>query len=284
MAIKLLVRDLDNPEKCRVDGVGFDLKIVGDQDANQFGLPCHTGYHDPAWIGVRNLLGRLPNEMHLCEKTGGQFMGYAFSSNGKDPCQVRRTFKSAKILSLSTKPEVLDSVRHDNTDNSDEGEFTANLGRTVEDTIEKSTSTSLSLGYSLTVGVEVGSEASGVKAKVESTYSFEASYEKSQSRSYSKSFTSEIGTQVKVPPHKCKRSVLYAAHGQAEFEVEYEYELFGEVYLYYKKSLHNVGHHAFVNVKDLLKVMGREDRVIGKELVSIGIYGDSYSKIEDVHV
>jgi len=291
MAVKLMIRDLDDPDRCRIEGVGFDLKTPSEKDVRAFGLLRETGYHPGAWEACRYILGRVPNDMWLGDPTGNQFgsKGYELNEHWKH-CQVRRTFKSGRIVSLDTEPEILSAVRHDNSHNSDPGTFQAGLSRDVADTIERSHESSMTHGFALTLGVELGSEASGVKAKVETTYSMEASESDAVTKGKTKTLSANLGTEVEVPAGKVKRSVLYAAFGRAVFDVTYDLELIGDAYFYFKKAVPNIGHHANVDVVELRRIMrevydkNAPATVQANERLEIGVFGDSYASLEDLPV
>jgi len=288
MSVKLIIRDLDDPERCRVEGTGFDVKAVDEKAAQAFGLLRATGYHPGAWEACRYILGAPPNDMWLGEPTGDQGGGKMYELNAHwKPCQVRRTFKRAQIISLDTTPAVLAAVRHDNSHSSLEATYHAGLESEFADHAEIETWSSLTNGFSLTLGVEVGNEASAVKGKVETTYSMEAASGKNKTKGKSRAFTTEEGVEVTIPAGRVMRSIRYAAFGAAVFDVTYELSLVGDAYAYYKKGLPNIGHHATVDVEELRRIM-RE--VYGKnapatveatDRVEIGIFGDSYTSLED---
>jgi len=290
MAVKLMVRDLDDPQKCRVEGTGFDIATVDDKIARAFGLRRETGYDPKLWEASKYIFGRPPNDMWLSDPTGGQFRGKGYEINEDwEPVVMRRTFRSAKILSLDTTPEILAAVRHDNSKSSVAAPFNASLSREVANSLEISEETSLAIGISHTVGVEVGSEASGVKAKAETTISTEASRSQGKTEGKTKTLTAGQGVEVTVPAGKIMRSVLYAAFGQAAFLVYYDVELSGDAYFYFKKAgWDGKGHHRTVPVQELLRVMRdaynypAPAQVTASARVEIGVFGDSYTALEDV--
>jgi len=289
MAVKLFVRDLDDPERCRVEGEGFDLKAPDEQSVKAFGLRRETGHHPVIWEASKYIFGHPPNDMWIGQPTGGQFggKGYEMNDHWQQP-QLRRTFRRGQIVSLDTTPEILAAVRHDNSHSSIEGDYEASLEREVFDTIEVNDETSLSVGYSITVGVELGSEASGVKAKVESTLSTEATKTQGETKANGKTLKANQGVSVVVPPHRVMRSVLYAAFGQAVFNVTYEMALIGDAYFYFKRGIPGKGHHLTCPLPELRRVMRdvyghpAPDVVEARQRVAIGVFGDSYSALEDV--
>jgi len=273
MAVKLIIKDLDDPQKCRVEGAGFDVRPVKDaKDLKPFALPGETGYHPHLWGAAAHFYGRPPNDFYCDEGTGAQ---------------LRRTFRSARILSMRADPEIISAVRLDNEDNGDDGQFDAGVSRNVANTAERTHGGHVTLGWSLTVGVEIGGEAAQAKSKVEQTWSFEAGYEYSQSKSDTKELGANIGTSVTLKPGQVKRSVLYAAFGEAEIEVEYDIELIGYGRFRYKKGLPNIGNNAGQDLYQLRKRLREQGYdsphiVQARERVEIGVFGDSYARLEDV--
>ena len=283
MSVKLFVKNLDDKDKCTVTGEGYGLKVATAQTLKPFGFPRATTYHPELWAAINKVFGRVPNDAWCTMPTGPQHGGGAFQAWRTPECQVKQTFKSAKLVSLDAKPEILSAVLHDNSDNDKEASFHAGLTREISDTAERTHETHWTAGYSLTVGVEVGNEASGVKASVEQTFSFEGGESKSETKSMTHTLSAEMSSDVVVDPHQKKRSVLYAAFGKAVIDVTYDLELIGNVYIYYKKSLHNMGHHVFCNVDRLIDARPHafKKHAEATERIEIGVYGDSYVRVEN---
>ena len=283
MSVKLMVKNLDDPDKCTVTGEGFGLQVATGQSLAPFGFPRATGYHPALWAAINDVYGRPPNDAYATEPTGGQHGGGAFTAWRVPQCQVKQTFKSAKLVSLDAKPEILSAVLHDNSGNDKEASFHAGLTREISDSAERTHETHWTAGYSLTVGVEVGNEASAVKASVEQTFSFEGGESKSETKSMTHTLSAEMSSDVVVEPRSKKRSVLYAAFGKAVIDVTYDLELIGNMYIYYKKSLYNHGHHVFCKIDQLIDKRPKsfKKHAEATERIEIGVYGDSYVRVEN---
>ena len=205
MGIKLFIRDMDDPQKCRVEGQGFDVRAATEKDGKAFGLPRATGYHPQIWEAAKYIFGRAPNDMWLSDPTGGQFGGKGFELNEHwRQGTVHREFLKADIVSIDTTPEILSAVRHDNSHNSDPGTFDASLSREVADTLERSSSDSLMNGFALEIGLEFTgkTQATETKASIKTTYSMEATHEESETKSNTRTLSAGLGTSVTVAPGK----------------------------------------------------------------------------------
>jgi len=293
MAVKLVFLDLDKPDAMRVEGAGFGLKLADEQSCRQFGLVRASTYHPQIWEAAKYIFGRAPNEMWLNDPTSIKNVNEEFGGKGYEinqdwrPCQVRQTFHSARVLSQDAEPKAVYAVRHDNSDNSDEGEFNAGLNYSEENTAERSHGGHTTVGFALEISAEVGGEATQSKVGVKETWSFETGREWNTTKSNAVALSAGLGTVVKVKPHEEKRSVLYAAFGGAEVDVTYSMELVGDAYFYFRKAL-NGQHHHVVDVEELRRVMrdayglNAPATTLATERVSIGMFGDCYSRIEDV--
>ena len=210
MAIKLHIRDMDDPDKCRVEGSGFDIRAATEKDGKAFGLPRHTGYHPQIWEAAKYIFGRPPNDMWLSDPTDGQFGGKGFEVNEHwRQGTVRRDFVSGEIVSIDVVPEILSAVRHDNSQNSDEGTFDASLSREVSDSIERATSKSISNGFALELSAEFTgkTQATETKLGIKTTYSLDVTEGESEAKSNTRTLSAGMGTQVTVKPGEEKRAL-----------------------------------------------------------------------------
>ena len=287
MPITIALRNMQDKDKATVDISGFDTKVADNHLADMFGLQRAAGNHPPTWGALNRNWGRPPNTVWLsdpteCKNEKTQFMGRAYASNKNwRPVTITKTPVSATIRQITTDPKALTTKLLDNKYNSHPATLSEDLGWDVTHYAEVSDEKHWSQSFTLTVGAEVGKETAGYKATFEfsSTTEFGASQTKTSGKSESMSGNSNVS--IEVPPYTQKEATLYTTRGIAEFDVEYDYEISGQAYIYYKAALWGKHHHV-LNVQTLLGWMNKPTKIRRKAKLTVGMYTDGRIAVANV--
>ena len=293
MGIRLALELGDTPEKSKVIVSGYERVPVTDEVCKGFGIRRLTlgkGYHGEIWAAANRYYGRVPNEAYLSEPVKGSSHVHSdkwmpFTDTGNKTEQVYCTKKavSAKIISVSGKPDTIATTKHTNDwpipTKAQVKRGVTNIKMdavTLSNSITQEHTRTSELGWSMTVGSKIGVEAGGdaFGGKVSQELSIEFGAHGSTSKSTSNTVTREISRSTSVPigPQQSGESSLIVGVGHIEIEVKYSITLSGNVMVWYDKP--HCGHKAWlVDIKDI-KTPALHKTIHTTELMKIGMVTD----------
>lgn len=226
MTLSINVVAGNSKETTTVNAHGQAQHIINDTEIKSFRLTDENLKN-----AVEKYFGKKPNDVFLKSPTpwGGLYETYGWP-------QVKTILRpiNAEIISISSKPVMLGSVKY--TNGTDEpGTFKATVHSSVTDTVtdgwNNSNSISLSQSVSYTIGFIEG----------ETSMAYEHGWGQSGSTSKEVEVGQTGGVELPLPAHSVRIAELSSYHGSLDVRITYQASLVGVVAVNYNPPYK--GHH-----------------------------------------
>ena len=273
MGITVTITAARNQSRCNVNASGSVQYVITDADRNTFGIPDNALKQ-----AIAKYWGKSPTDAYVRSPTPWGDLYTVYAQYGWNQVQTVLSVTDAKVLSITSNPEIINTVKLKN-DSSTKGTFTAAIATSVMNTAETNWSETSTIDVTQTIDYSVGVEGIG-DIGGSTSFSFSQAFGMGGSQTQTVSVGSTQGVSVDLDPHSSVAAQLTASRGAMKVRVTYNAYLTGDVAANYNPTFKD--HHFFaLDIAEVMQAGGITNSQVITEDIEIGFYSNATVNLSD---